>query len=76
LRHRNECVFNGKSPHQASALVMAGEDSLRWGLAGARGLAQLANHEPLAGQSMAKGLVVAVFLCGAGASASCILVCA
>jgi hypothetical protein len=52
-QHRNKCVFNGKSLHLASALSMAGEESLFWGLAGARGLAQLANQDPLAGQSMA-----------------------
>jgi hypothetical protein len=32
---------------------MAGEDSLFWGLAGARGLAQLANQDPLASHSVA-----------------------
>jgi hypothetical protein len=52
-RHRNECVFNGKSPRLPSALIMTGEDSLFWGLARARGLAQLTNQNPLAGQALA-----------------------
>jgi hypothetical protein len=41
-RHHNECVFDGKYPRLASALSMAGEESLFWGLAGVRGLPQLA----------------------------------
>jgi hypothetical protein len=27
-RHRNDCVFNGKSPRLASTLIMAGDDSV------------------------------------------------
>jgi hypothetical protein len=40
-------------PRLGLALIMAGEDSLFWGLAGARDFAQLANQDPLAGQSLA-----------------------
>jgi hypothetical protein len=40
-------------PPPASALIMAGEDSLFWGLVGARNFAQLTNQDPLAGQSLA-----------------------
>ena len=44
-RHRNECVFNGKSPHLPTALVMVGDDLWRWNVAGARGLALLTAHD-------------------------------
>ncbi|GJN41481.1 hypothetical protein PR202_gn00863 [Eleusine coracana subsp. coracana] len=40
-RHRNECVFNGKSPSVAAALIMAGNERDMWGLAGARALVAL-----------------------------------
>jgi hypothetical protein len=42
-RHRNDCVFNGKSPHLPSALVMVA-DCWSWSMAGARGISQLIGH--------------------------------
>ncbi|GJN12220.1 hypothetical protein PR202_ga30478 [Eleusine coracana subsp. coracana] len=40
-RHRNDCVFNGKVPSVAAALIMAGNERNLWGLAGAPVLAAL-----------------------------------
>jgi hypothetical protein len=41
-RHRNDCVFNGKSPQLSVALTMAGHDLWCWSMAGAKGLPLLA----------------------------------
>jgi hypothetical protein len=37
-RHRNDCVFNGRSPSLASALTLAGDELRMWCSAGAKGL--------------------------------------
>jgi hypothetical protein len=37
-RHRNDCVFNGKSPQLLVTLTMAGHDLWCWSMAGAKGL--------------------------------------
>jgi hypothetical protein len=41
-KHRNDCVFNGKSPHLSTALSLAGDEIWRWSIAGAKGLSLLA----------------------------------
>ncbi|GJN38307.1 hypothetical protein PR202_gb27336 [Eleusine coracana subsp. coracana] len=48
-RHRNDCVFNGASPNLAAALVMAGEETRFWNMAGAKGLSLLTDHDPMEG---------------------------
>ena len=40
-RHRNDCVFNGKTLNLTSALIMAGDEFWSWSLADARGLSSL-----------------------------------
>ncbi|GJM87860.1 hypothetical protein PR202_ga03856 [Eleusine coracana subsp. coracana] len=35
-RHHNECVFNGSTPNLATALIMAGEETWLWSMAGAK----------------------------------------
>lgn len=45
-RHRNDCVFNGASPSLATALVMAGDDTQMWNMAGAKGFSLLTGHGP------------------------------
>ena len=42
--HRNDCVFNGAPPRLATALVMAGQHTTAWGMAGAHDLALLAGQ--------------------------------
>ena len=44
-KHRNDCVFNGKSPNLSTALVVAGEE-IRWGgdMADAKDLALLTDQ--------------------------------
>jgi hypothetical protein len=37
-RHRNDCVFNGRSPSLASTLTLAGDELRRWCSAWAKGL--------------------------------------
>jgi hypothetical protein len=37
-RHRNDCVFNGRSPSLASVLTLAGDELRMWCLTGAKGL--------------------------------------
>jgi hypothetical protein len=37
-RHRNDCVFNGRSPSLASVLTLAGDELRMWCLAGAKGM--------------------------------------
>jgi hypothetical protein len=32
-KHRNDCVFNGKSPSLSTALIMAGDELCFWNLA-------------------------------------------
>ncbi|GJN12165.1 hypothetical protein PR202_ga30420 [Eleusine coracana subsp. coracana] len=48
-KHRNACVFNGASPNLAAALVMAGEETRFWNMAGAKGLSLLTGHGPMEG---------------------------
>ncbi|GJM95471.1 hypothetical protein PR202_ga12209 [Eleusine coracana subsp. coracana] len=38
-RHRNDCVFNGREPNLAVALILAGNERSWWSLAGAGALA-------------------------------------
>ncbi|TVU46560.1 hypothetical protein EJB05_06101 [Eragrostis curvula] len=40
-RHRNECVFDGTPPNLTRALIMAGEESRWWNMAGAKDLSLL-----------------------------------
>ncbi|GJN31491.1 hypothetical protein PR202_gb19899 [Eleusine coracana subsp. coracana] len=48
-RRCNDCVFNGASPNLAAALVMAGEETRFWNMAGAKGLSLLTGHDPMEG---------------------------
>ena len=43
-KHRNDCVFNGKSLNLSTALVMAGEETRWWDMAGAKDLALLTDQ--------------------------------
>ena len=44
-KHRNDCIFNAKSPQLSAVLVMADEEIWCWNMAGAKGLPLLTGHD-------------------------------
>jgi hypothetical protein len=48
-RLQNDCVFNRSAPRLATALIMAGEEVVAWGMASAKGLALLTGQDMAAG---------------------------
>ncbi|GJN38092.1 hypothetical protein PR202_gb27103 [Eleusine coracana subsp. coracana] len=47
-RHRNDCVFNRAFPSHATALIMAGDETRYWNMAGANDLALVTGAKDLA----------------------------
>ncbi|GJN40291.1 hypothetical protein PR202_gb29489 [Eleusine coracana subsp. coracana] len=45
----HDCVFNGASPNLAAALIMAGEETRFWNMAGVKGLSLVTGHKPMEG---------------------------
>ncbi|GJN16182.1 hypothetical protein PR202_gb03142 [Eleusine coracana subsp. coracana] len=43
-RQRNDCVFNGASPSLATTLIMAGDETRYWNMAGAKDLALVTGY--------------------------------
>jgi hypothetical protein len=43
-KHRNDCVFNQKSPSLSLALIMVRDELWSWNMAGAKGLRLLSAH--------------------------------